>query len=52
MYNSGTCKQDPLGDFASKSAWQTYCKPPPPVSHYKPNLDLNCQGKDENECKK
>lgn len=49
--NSGTCKQDPLGDFASKSACQTYCKPPP-VSHCKPNLDLNCQEKDQNECTK
>lgn len=53
--NSGNCKEDPLGDFASKSACQTYCKPPPPpppVSHCKPNFDPNCQGKDENDCKK
>lgn len=50
--NSGNCKKDPLGDFASKSACQTYCKPAPPVSHCKPNFDPNCQGKDENGCKK
>ena len=49
---SGTCNKDSEGDFASKSACQTYCKWQPPVSHCKPNFDPNCQGKDKNECKK
>ena len=47
--NSGNCKEDPLGDFASKSACQTYCKP---VSSCKPgNFLPACTATDKQGCK-
>ena len=56
--NSGNCKEDPLGDFASKSACQTYCKPPsppppppPPVSSCKPgNFLPDCKATTKGDC--